>query len=262
MKYRFRLTLLLFGLARLSTAGFIVDPFGGTSVGFKKGDLAEQQSRNLGGTFNFFGFAITDINVATNGFLGTDHVEGLNADRSLTELSQTSTGPVIAAFYDLLQFSDGSSVTDRSVADSYYALTYQSIYGANDLAAGHTSDFQVVLFMADRTIGSFAFHPGDIAISYGTLASTIDNTFTVGVASDTNATGTPTSADGKLANFSTLPAGPDFLLYRPVVIPDTDGAIRYDVSVESLASVPEPATLALIGLGLVAVGCRKRRSRG
>lgn len=254
MPLRYCLSVLLLG-ARLASAGLLVNPAGGSSLGFTSLDDDTQVTRNLGGTFNLYGTNITSLNVALDGFLGTKNVDGLFSDRNLHDLAAMRDGSVIAPFYDHLAFGAGSSITDRMVANTYYAITYQSIYNFHDLSAGATSDFQAVLFMADTTIGSFQFHARDVAFSYGNLASTPDGTFTVGVADPNTRTGTPGSLDGPLSDFSSLPTGSQFFLYRPTGPGESD----FKSSVQS-TDAPEPATVLLAGLGIVALTWfRKRR---
>jgi hypothetical protein len=259
LNLRYRLASLFLAVAPFATASLLLNPAGGSSVGLT-GEPGFQVTRNIGGTFSLFRAGITSINISSEGSLGTGQVAGFFADRNLSEIVSSTGGPVIAPFYDGLTFGNGSAVTDQSVKDTYYAVTYQSMYGLTDASPGHTSDFQVVMFMADTTIKGFQFHAGDIGISYGTVASTISgSTFTVGIGSSTISTGTPTSLDGQLSNFSTLPTGSQFFLYRPRTFQDMSGpTVAYNVSLES-ASAPEPAALALAGVGLVALASLKRR---
>ena len=256
MNIKSRTAVLFLAVAPFAMADFIVTPAGGTSVGLPP-DQNAAVTRNLGGTFSLFGNDITSINIATNGFLATGplaNVSGTFLDRTITELT-TARGSVISPFFDHLSLGAGSSVTDRTTS-TWYGVTYQGMFGFNDVTAGRTSDFQVILFFGDKTFGGFNFHAGDIAISYGNLNSTREGTITVGVGQENGSTtGNPASATGQLANFNSLPRGSQFLLYRP----HNEDGIVYSVSIEDTA-VPEPASLAITGIGLAALGFFGRRA--
>jgi hypothetical protein len=254
---RYRLAILFLAATPFAAASLLLDPTGAASVGLVGSD--SEVTRDLGGTFNLYGTNITSINLADDGFLGTGEVGGLFADRGigtladLTTLSPLDTEPIIAPFYDGLAFGQGSDIVDQSVSNMYYAVTYQSMYGFNQTTTGQSSDFQVILFMNNVTLGGFHFLAGDIAMSYGNLNSAIDGqTFSVGVAQNSsNFTSAPASIDGQLTDFTSLPTGSQFFLFRP----DSGGM---QVSVES--TTPEPASLALFAIGLIGLAilrCRK-----
>ncbi len=242
-------------------AGLLVDPAQGSSVGFPSNADDEAVTRNLGGTFSLYGSSITNINVSVNGFLGTTDISGVFADRSIGELAAHVGGPVIAGMYDDLSFGAGSNVVDQSVANTYYAVTYESLFGNGDVTPGHITDLQILLIMANTTIDGFNFQQGDIAIGYGQLLHTIrDTTATVGVGDGFGFfTGNNTTADGSLTSLNGLPTGNRFLLYRPVIVnDDEETAITYNVSVEATAT-PEPATFLISAIGIAAVALLKRR---
>jgi hypothetical protein len=259
-----RLAIFFVAATPFASANFLFSTNGGTSVGLR--GLDNQVTRDINGTFSLYGTNITSINVADDGFIGTGDVAGIFLDRSLGALAANTANhehpdPVIAAYYDLLTFGQGSTITDQSVSGVYYAVNYQSVYAFSDTAVGHSTDAQIVLFMSNTSVGGFKFLAGDIAISYGNINTKIEaDTFTVGVAFDRNTfTGTPGSSDGQLTNFDSLPRGSEFVLYRP------DGA-TYAVSIQDTATqntsgVPEPASLVLGGLGLVGVAILRRRKR-
>jgi hypothetical protein len=210
-------------------------------------------SRNLGGTFNFYGGPVNSLFFQVNGFLSTGDAEGFFADRSITNLANTTGSSVIAGLYDDLIVSGGTSLNDLSTS-AYYAATWQNIPGADD-SGGGTSSFQILLFFTDATVDGFPFHSGDIAISYGSLNHVQDGTFTVGVAeSGLNGVGNTMSSDGQLNNLASLPAGNEFFLYRP------DGN-SYDVSVQETRAVPEPMSIGLIGFVMLALPAWIRRNR-
>jgi hypothetical protein len=168
---RYRLAILVLAGAPFATAGLLVNPAGGSAVGFPVNTDDASVFRSLGGTFSLFGFGIHSIGISSNGFLGTGgNTAGFNTflDTDLSGLVTATNGPVIAPFFDDLFIRPGSTVTDQSVANTFYAVTYQSMFQPGDTTPEHTSDFQVVLFMADTTVGTFHFLPGDIAFSYGT----------------------------------------------------------------------------------------------
>jgi len=249
--------LLCLAAAPFASASFIVDPTGGSNITFSSSDDA-QVTRNLGGTFSLYGSPVTSLQISTNGLISNAaDIATRFLDSDLHDLGVQTGANVIAPFYDDLILGAGSTVSDKSVANTYYALTYQGIFGIGDQTAGRTSDFQVVLFMADTVIGGFQFRARDIAFSYGTLNSQVrSNTFTVGVANSITRSGTPASVDGQLTNFSTLPTGSQFLLYRPFA----EGFSDYVDSIQSLDStVPEPATVVLAGLGIALFAFLKRR---
>ena len=272
LRLPYSFALLFLAATPFASASLLIDPLAGSSVGFSSNAIDDQVTRSLGGTFSLFGADITRINVASDGFLGTGSDSGLFLDRDLATLAAASQGAVVSALFDHTVLGNGSTVTDQSVANTYYAVTYQSIYGFNDTNPDHTSDYQIVLFMAGTTIGGFEFQAGDIAISYGHLASTPEGSFTVGVAHDTsNFAGTPLSVDGELFDLSTLPSASQFLLYRPQdspilsAISTRDAPPRgervvYSVSLESTAT-PEPVSMALFGIGLMGLAFLGRHRR-
>src|SRR5215471_10870789 len=239
-----RLGLLVLAAAPLSLAGLLVDPSAGTSVGFPANADQEEVTRNLGGTFTLYGIGTTNIHISVNGFMGLANVSFLSADRSLSQLTTAANTQVVAPLYDDFAFGPGSNVVDQGVANTYYAVTWESIYGFTHVSPGQTSDFQAVLFLANTTLGGFQFQSGDIAFSYGKLgAPVVDNTFTVGVAGGpANFTGNPSSSDGELSDFTKLPSGSSILLYRPLIISGDDGesSVSYSVSIEDPIATPEP----------------------
>lgn len=247
----------------MATANLLVSTAGGSPLAFAANTDDDSIARTFGGTFNLFGVPTIAITVSSNGFLGAGGVTaGFNShlDSSLNGLVGNTGGSVIAPFFDDLVLGPGASVNERSSA-TFYALTYLSVYGFGAVDPGLTSDAQVVFFRADTTIGTFHFLAGDIGMGYGNLASTIRGTgITVGVASFNKTTGTPTSADGQLGTFSTLPTGSQFFLYRP------DGSGGYNVSIrntgQDTGSVPEPATFALAGLGFAGLVFLRRDRLG
>ncbi len=266
--------LVLIVASPFAKANFILDPAGGVSVGFAPDAVDDGVTRDLGGTFDLYGNPITKIGVASNGFLGTVNVSGFFFDRSLPVLADASEGPVISAFFDHTALGPGSSVTEQT-AGSYYALSYQNLYAFDDITSGFTTDYQIILFLGNTTLSGFDFQSGDIAISYGRIASVPEGSFTVGVAQSPQFfTGTPLTVDGELNDSSSLPTGNQFFLYRPeevAIINAIRGSglansleegerVDYSVSVESTVT-PEPGTLALAGLALLVPMVLRRKFR-
>lgn len=255
-------------LVPAAQATFLVDPAGGTSLsGFSGPGGSDPDDgsllRSLGGAFNLYGTSYNSIYVQVGGFLSAANGGGFISDRSIGELAGAVPGPVISPFYDDFYFEPplGDSIVER-VTSAYYAVSY-SIGGFTDVTAGKQSNFQAALIKSATSLQGRALLAGDIVLSYGVLASTVqNNNFSVGVGtSETNATNAFGVAGGQFATkasfLGNFDASTQALLFR--YDPVTG---KYIQSLITYQAVPEPSTVAALGLAGVAVFLRRRQGGG
>jgi hypothetical protein len=259
MRYRslqLGLTALAFAALAPASQAFLIDPTGGSTIWQGGGGTSFDDvgvSRSLGGTF--FG-GITSLTVATNGHLNN---YGSTAFSNLA-MPFSAGGLMIAPNWDDFIVRGGSTgattrVSDRS-GTGWYAATFENIEHFATTGVDYNS-FQVAMFNANTTIGGFNFLEHDIAFSYLRIDSIVANrNATIGINMGDGSTayvlpgtsnGVVTSANANLVPiFSTTN---QFVLFR------WNGQ-SYDGSIQT---VPEPATMAALGLGALAL-IRRRRS--
>ena len=245
----------LVSCGRPASANLLVDPTGGTTINFGNDDDAVV-SRSLGGIFNYYGPTINSIDVSTNGNLNLTGNVGYK-DSPISGLPGS-----INPFYDDLYLFSAATVSDRGVAGSYYAATWNGVYDRSDLAAGETDTFQAILFTGNTALSGYNFRAGDIALSYAAMDQVFNSgSATVGISNGTGSTTTalPGTTDGQINDTSLLPTGSRFLLFR-----SGDGGATYAASTQSTApaAVSEPASWLMMATGLLLAAARHRGRPG
>jgi hypothetical protein len=205
-------------------------------------------SYTLGGNFNFYGAPTNTVGVCTNGFIGS-------ATNFGNVTFPTTTAANIAPFWDdWLSSGAGQGVFGQTTgATGYDTITWNTGYFSSSNGTG-VGTFQAILVRNNSTIQGVNFLAGDIIFNYDSLGTGGSGTVGLnqgdGVRSvyASGLTGSATTS----AQVALWTAGRNYYLFRP------DGNGGYTAS--QGAAVPEPASMAALGLGALALLRRRRKA--
>lgn len=254
-------------LVSSASATLLVDPTGGeilasSSVGDPdKDDGFAQTPHYLDAPFFGQALQFPFPNISFNGYLyfGAGDSDGGFAtttfgNSTVTRISPLWTNLTLGATSQVIQ-TTGPIGLDGFTAD-YNAITWVNMQGGlgNE---GFSATFQAIYFNAATILSGISFAAGDIAFSYGDIAN-FDELADVIIGLDQGAGGSATLPGYEpmegWAAIGSVPTGADeYVHFRP------DGSGSYDVTIESIGTIPEPsATAAALLGGLLLIGRRRR----
>lgn len=237
--------LFLFAVGAVAPANLLVDPTGGTQLS-SSDDSGSFET--LSG-FSFYGAPVTSIYASTNGNLNT-----LFSNNQQPPITTPQISPLAD---DFVQIAGTSSFSRLTTASAYsYTWKDDATFGAND----SLWTFQATLVRANATIGGIALLQNDIVFSYGRIGSAFrDDQALIGLSNGNIATANLAPGSDPTTGYinratagSFFPTGENYVRYR-------FNGTTYDRTIVGTSAVPEPATLAILGAGAVALVRRRRR---
>jgi hypothetical protein len=243
----------LLGIGCMAQAGLIFNPHNGDSL--FDGDADDNTvTRFLDEDYFLFDAPFASVDVSTNGNLNFNDNVNFQNEGFPSEFA----GGMIAPLWDDYIMAPGSDVLEHDGV-GFYAFTWKNMASWRDSNSRHT--FQAVLFATDQNFGGFNFLSRDIAFAYRSNGKgPNDEDATVGLNAFGGGLAAGLPGDGQTlltgTDFGRLPLGPnEFILFRW----NGEG---YNVSLQKTVTVvPEPGTLAALGLGAAWLVARRSRKK-
>ena len=222
-------------------ANYLIDPTGGSKLVYTDPDNGTRPTaRALGFSFPFFAETLTGVFPAVNGCIAW------NASNAAVGTFDTGVFPVgsvrrIAPLWDdLALVGTTDSITEKKSA-GIYSLTYLLHKKGQTGSLPPGMDFQVNLFGAETTIGTFKFLSGDIAFCYQAVAPPLGGTCIIGLNAGDGAKfavpiatlgGQPTGVFSNLSKLPLYTTTKQFILFR------RSATGTYTATVESVTAPP------------------------
>ncbi len=224
-------------------------------------DDGSTASVGIGFSIDFYGSSLSSLFVNNNGNVTFSGPLGTYTPFGITGVST----PMLAPF-----FADVDTRAGNTVTYGTNVLGGKSVFGVNWIDVGyygaHTdklNSFQLIITdRSDVAAGDFDFEFNYDKIEWETGDASGGTGGLGGVSAAagwTNGTGTYYEFPGSLVNGALLDGGSDALIASHLNS-STDGQYIFRVRSGHVVSVPEPATLVLLGLGLLGVTVTRRRS--